>query len=117
MVGPSMSLGDASGGRASALAGGPGLCCAEPQPIDSASTNIASAAPLRGTDIHIAGVGRPGAKRSDRPFSYCLSANTNRAPVFFAMLLKGSPHSAANSSDTKLPQPAGTAMYCLPPAM
>src|SRR5258706_4014731 len=49
--------------------------------------------------------------------SYCLSANTNRAPVFFAMLLKGSPHSAANSSDTRLPQPAGTAIYCLPPAM
>ena len=28
MVGPSMSLGDASGGRTSALAAGPGLCCA-----------------------------------------------------------------------------------------
>src|SRR5260370_9466189 len=56
---------------------------------------------------------RAGAARS----SYCLSANTNRAPVFFAMLLNGSPHSAANSSDTRLPQPAGTAMYCLPLAM
>src|SRR5713101_7898674 len=56
-------------------------------------------------------------KAPGRPSLYCLSANTNRAPVFFAMLLKGSPHSAANSSDTRLPQPAGTAMYCLPPAM
>src|ERR1700719_176848 len=60
---------------------------------------------------------RQSTMRLCRRFSYCLSAKTNRAPVFFAMLLKGSPHSAANSSDTRLPQPAGTAMYCLPPSM
>src|SRR5258708_4566846 len=126
-VGPSMSLGDASGGGgAVALAGGLGLCCAQTQPAESASANVASTAPVRRSDIHITSAGGPhptltrllgrvgcGAARP----SYCLSANTNRAPVFFAKLLKGSPHSAANSSDTKLPQPAGTAMYCLPPAM
>src|SRR5262249_14332725 len=61
--------------------------------------------------------GRTARNPPGRLFSYCLSASTNRARVFSTMFLKVSPHSAENSSDTSLPQPAGTAMYCLPPAM
>src|SRR5262249_52736116 len=122
-VGPSRSLGEASGGgEAVALAVGLGSCCAQTSGAEDASTKAASTAPVRRIHIHITKYRRPPPLRgrvgrgAARP-SYCLSANTNRAPVFLAKLLNGSPHSAANSSDTRLPQPAGTAMYCLPPAM
>src|SRR5262249_32790034 len=113
-VGPSMSLGDASGGGgAVALAVGLGLCCAQAHATPSADGT--STAPARRIDIRIpkAGGAPPtlprlqGSVERGAAFpSYCLSANTNRAPVFFAKLLKGSPHSAVNSSDTRLPQPA-----------
>src|SRR5262245_22553754 len=59
-VGPSMSLGDASGGGgAVALAAGVGLCCAQTHATDSASVDVRSTAPVRGIDIHIASAGGP----------------------------------------------------------
>src|SRR6266436_3991875 len=61
-VGPSMSLGDASGGGgAVALAGGLGLCCAQTPATESASANVASTAPVRRIGIHITSAGGPHA--------------------------------------------------------
>src|ERR1700730_16635278 len=67
MVGPSMSLGDASGGRTSALAAGPGLCCALLPAIESASAINASAAQVRRTDIRITDARGGAQKRLCRP--------------------------------------------------
>src|SRR5258707_13411501 len=57
-VGPSMSLGDASGGGgAVAFAAGLGFCCAQTQATPSADGT--STAPVRRIDIHITSAGGP----------------------------------------------------------
>src|SRR6266478_654564 len=57
-VGPSMSLGDASGGGgAVVLAAALGLCCAQTQATGSAT--VTSTAPVRRIDIHITSAGGP----------------------------------------------------------
>src|SRR5260370_21604076 len=59
-VGPSMSLGDASGGGgAVALAAGLGFCCAQTQAAEKASANVATTAPVGRIDIHITSAGGP----------------------------------------------------------
>src|SRR5262249_220321 len=59
-VGPSMSLGDASGGGgAVALAAWLGSCCAKTPAAEDASTKAASTAPVRRIHIHITNYRRP----------------------------------------------------------